>query len=42
MACSAKSSPAAISLHGFAASGEDKNALKDLVWPNVGLVTAFQ
>ncbi|MCH8521938.1 phosphogluconate dehydratase [Glycocaulis sp.] len=27
--------------HGFAASGEDKSALKDLVWPNVGLVTAF-
>lgn len=27
--------------HGFAASGEDKSALKDLVWPNVGLVTSF-
>lgn len=27
--------------HGFAASGEDKSALKDLVWPNVGIVTAY-
>ena len=27
--------------HGFAASGEDKNPLRQLVWPNVGIVTAF-
>ncbi|KAA5802269.1 phosphogluconate dehydratase [Alkalicaulis satelles] len=27
--------------HGFAASGEDKPALKDMVWPNVGIVSAF-
>jgi phosphogluconate dehydratase len=27
--------------HGFAASGEDKNPLKDMVWPNVGIITAY-
>ena len=27
--------------HGFAASGEDKDALKGAVWPNVGIVTAY-
>jgi len=27
--------------HGFAASGEDKNPLKDMVWANVGIVTAY-
>lgn len=27
--------------HGFAASGADKDQLRQLVWPNVGIVTAF-
>ena len=27
--------------HGFAASGEDKDALKSLVWPNIAIVTAY-
>ncbi|MFS2319053.1 phosphogluconate dehydratase [Maricaulis sp. D1M11] len=27
--------------HGFAASGEDKDALRDLVWPNIGIITAY-
>jgi phosphogluconate dehydratase len=27
--------------HGFAASGLDKPALKDAVWPNIGIITAF-
>ena len=27
--------------HGFAASGADKPALKDLKWPNVAIVTAY-
>ena len=27
--------------HGFAASGEDKAAIRNMVWPNVGIVTAY-
>ena len=27
--------------HGFAASGQDKDALKSLVWPNIAIVTAY-
>ncbi|MFW5660870.1 MAG: phosphogluconate dehydratase [Oceanicaulis sp.] len=27
--------------HGFAASGADKDAIKTMVWPNVGIVTAY-
>ena len=27
--------------HGFAASGEDKDELKQFVWPNVGIINAF-
>jgi phosphogluconate dehydratase len=27
--------------HGFAAAGEDKDALKSLVWPNIAIVTAY-
>ena len=27
--------------HGFAASGEDKAAIRNMVWPNVGVVTAY-
>ena len=27
--------------HGFAASGEDKSPLKDMVWANVGIITAY-
>lgn len=27
--------------HGFAASGEDKEKLKSLVWPNIAIVTAY-
>ncbi len=27
--------------HGFAASGADKDAIRNMVWPNVGIVTAY-
>lgn len=27
--------------HGFAASGEDKEPLKSLVWPNIAIITAY-
>lgn len=27
--------------HGFAASGEDKSPLRDMVWPNIGIITAY-
>jgi phosphogluconate dehydratase len=27
--------------HGFAASGADKDQLRQLVWPNIGIVTAY-
>lgn len=27
--------------HGFAASGDDKDAIRRMVWPNVGIITAY-